>query len=134
MGARLKFWRRSRIPKKGSRDEAVVRGFAAPDSSAVKSHSTILQRLRRQLSLDYYTVPPATQASLVIEFIFICTRHLVRNTIAMYCGKTFTPPLICTRNFDVIVDSRSQRNTFFTPLNPRERPATNFSSEFINQI
>ena len=23
MGARLKFWRRSRVPKKGSRDEAV---------------------------------------------------------------------------------------------------------------
>ena len=27
---------------------------AARDSSAVKSHSTILQRLRRQISLDYY--------------------------------------------------------------------------------
>ena len=24
MGARLKFWRRSRVPKKGSRDEAVA--------------------------------------------------------------------------------------------------------------
>ena len=28
-----------------------------------KSHSTILQRLRRQIYLDYYTIPPATQAS-----------------------------------------------------------------------
>jgi len=36
-------------------------GFAARDGSAVKSHSTILQRLRRQISLDYYTIPPATQ-------------------------------------------------------------------------
>ena len=27
-------------------------------------HSTILQRLRRQISLDYYTIPPATQANL----------------------------------------------------------------------
>ena len=64
MGARSKFWRRSRVPKKGSRDEAfdISRGFAARDSSAVKSHSTILQRLRRQISLDYYTIPPATQA------------------------------------------------------------------------
>ena len=43
MGARLKFWH---VPKKGSRDEAVE----------------ILQRLRRQISLDYYTIPPATQA------------------------------------------------------------------------
>ena len=33
-------------------------------SLAVKSHSTILQRLRRQISLDYYTIPPATQATL----------------------------------------------------------------------
>ena len=58
VGARLKFWRRSRVPKKRSRDEAV----AARDGSAVKSYSTILQRLRRQMSLDYYTIPPATQA------------------------------------------------------------------------
>ena len=46
LGARLKFWRRSRLPKKGSRDEAV------------------LQRLRRQISLDYYTIPPAPQARM----------------------------------------------------------------------
>ena len=67
MGARLKFWRRSRVPKKGSRDEAVEsisRSLAARDGSAVKSHSTILQRLRRQISLDYHTIPPATQAKL----------------------------------------------------------------------
>ena len=65
MGARLKFWRRRRVTKKGRRDEAVgiSHGFAARDGSAVKSHSTILQRLRRQISLDYYTIPPATQAS-----------------------------------------------------------------------
>ena len=62
VGARLKFWRRSRVPKKGSKDEAVERGFAARDRSGVKSHSTILQRLRRQISLDYYTIPPATKA------------------------------------------------------------------------
>ena len=42
-----------------------LRGFAARDGSAVKSHSTILQRLRRQISLDYYyKIPPATQASV----------------------------------------------------------------------
>ena len=65
VGARLKFWRQSRVPKKGSRDAAVKipPDFAARDSSAVKSHLTILQRLRRQISLDYYTIPPATQAS-----------------------------------------------------------------------
>ena len=55
VGARLKFWRRSCVPKKGSRDEAVV-----------KSHSTMLQRLRRQISLDYYTIPPATQAIQIL--------------------------------------------------------------------
>ena len=54
VGARFKFWRRSRVPKKGSRDEG--------DGSAVQSHSTILQRLRCQIALEYYTIPPATQA------------------------------------------------------------------------
>ena len=48
-------WVRSCVPKKGSRDEAVV-----------KSHSTMLQRLRCQISLDYYTIPPATQAIQIL--------------------------------------------------------------------
>ena len=52
VGVRLKFWRRSRVPKKGSRDEAVEtisRGFATRDGSAAKSHSTTIQypQLRR---------------------------------------------------------------------------------------
>ena len=39
---------------------------------AVKSHSTILQRLRRQMSLDYYTIPSATQATdLLTHFTII---------------------------------------------------------------
>ena len=57
VGARLKFWRRRRVPKKGSN---LTRLYY--NRSAAKSHSTILQRLRRQISLDYYTIPPATQA------------------------------------------------------------------------
>ena len=76
VGARLKFLRRSRVPKKGSRDEAVggiSRGFAARDGCAVKSHSTILQRLRRQISLNYYTIPPATQArNMIADTEFHC--------------------------------------------------------------
>ena len=56
MGARLKFWRRSRVPKKGSRDEAVFLAASplvtAPplnltrlyyNGSAAKSHSTTPQ-------------------------------------------------------------------------------------------
>ena len=43
----------------------ISRGVASRDGSAVKSHSTILQRLRRQISLDYYTIPPAMQASFI---------------------------------------------------------------------
>ena len=66
MGARLKFWRRSRVPKKGSRDEAVFLAASplvtAPPSnltglyyngSAAKSHSTTTQyrQLRRLLRI-----------------------------------------------------------------------------------
>ena len=45
VGARLKFWRRSRVPKKGSRDEAVEFLAASPlvNGSAVKSHATTTQ-------------------------------------------------------------------------------------------
>ena len=58
----------------------ISRGFAARDGSAVKSHSTILQRLRRQISLDYYTIPPATQASHVHAF------HMVSLKFRKYYG------------------------------------------------
>ena len=58
VGARLKFWRRSRVPKRGSRDEAVELFLAASPSnltrlyyngSAAKCHSTTTQyrQLRR---------------------------------------------------------------------------------------
>ena len=65
VGARLKFWRQSHVPKKGSRDKVVEisRCFATRDGSIIKSYSTILQPLRRQISLDYYTIPPATRAT-----------------------------------------------------------------------
>ena len=81
MGARLKFWRRSRVPKKkgvGTRRlkyRGISRGFAARDGSAVKSYSTILQRLRRQISLDYYTIPPGTQASIGSQVSLKLTRR-----------------------------------------------------------
>ena len=60
MGAILKFWRLS--------TDDISCGFAARDSSAIKSHSTILQRLHRQISLSYYTIPPAMQASFNVTF------------------------------------------------------------------
>ena len=47
----------------GSLAGGISRGFAARDGYAVKSHSTILQPLRRQISPNYYyTILPATQA------------------------------------------------------------------------
>ena len=49
VGARLKFWRRSRVPKKGRRDEAVEMYFSRLRRS---------WRLRRQISLDYITTAP----------------------------------------------------------------------------
>ena len=58
MGARLKSWQRSRVPKK----EVGTRQLVFLAASPLKSHSTILQRFGRQISLDYYTIPPATQA------------------------------------------------------------------------
>ena len=96
MGARLTFWRWSRVPKKGSRNEAIEirisRSFAARDGSAVKSHSTILQRLRRQISLDYCTIPPATQTRVssdwsVIEK-YISVSEVTRTVV--WGGETLT--------------------------------------------
>ena len=42
MGARLKFWRRSRVPEKGSRDEAVEFLSASPLVTAPPSNLTRL--------------------------------------------------------------------------------------------
>ena len=50
------------------------------DGSAVKSHSTILQRLRRQISLDYYTISPATQANILLD-------GFVMKEVNEYCSS-----------------------------------------------
>ena len=58
--------------KKGVGTRRLVFLAASPLVTAppVKSHSTILQQLRHQVSLDYYTIPPATQAML-FSFVVI---------------------------------------------------------------
>ena len=61
----------------GSLAGGISRGFAARDGSAVKSHSTVLQRLCRQISLDYYTIPPATQATYVVTFLLMHLEFVV---------------------------------------------------------
>ena len=53
----------------------ISRGFAVSDGSAFKSHSNILQRLRRQISLDYYTIPPATQARRLSEQFILFVKY-----------------------------------------------------------
>ena len=68
MGARLKFWRRSRVPKEGSRDEAVEIPY--------------FSRLRRQISLDYYTISPATQASHARAFHMVSLKF--RKSYGLY--------------------------------------------------
>ena len=77
VGARLKFWRRSRVPKKGSGDEA------APPSNL---SSTILQRLRHQISLHYYTIPPAMQAKWKI---ILASWHLVSAGINLAISPVY---------------------------------------------
>ena len=64
-GARLKFWRQSRVPKKGSKDEAVEILAASLLVTAPPSNHTRLYyngSAGRQISLEYFTIPPATQA------------------------------------------------------------------------
>ena len=82
MGARLKLWQRSRVPKKGSRDEAVgiSRGFAA------------------QISLDYITTvrPPNLT-------------RLLHNT-ASYAGYQFGGRSFCL-NFDKFRDTAPAANS-----------------------
>ena len=45
-------------------------------ASAVKSHSTIVQRLRCQISLDYYTIPPATQATSLLKLSIVVIQKM----------------------------------------------------------
>ena len=59
VGARLKFWRRSRVPKKGSKDKAVEILAARPSNLTRLYYNG---SAGRQISLEYFTIPPATQA------------------------------------------------------------------------
>ena len=58
MGARLKFWRRSRVPKKGSRDEADYKGSAACRKCrrAVLHDITVLKQNRVYFTASILTV------------------------------------------------------------------------------
>ena len=58
MGARLKFWRRSRVPKKGSRDEADYKGSAACRKCrrAVLHGITVLKQNRVYFTASILTV------------------------------------------------------------------------------
>ena len=124
MGARFKFWRRSRVPKNGSRDKAVgiSRGFAARDGSAVKSQLTILQRLRRQISLDYYTIPPATQATIFLA----ATAPFAKSRASYFRFARFnTSTLYYLRAWHRLVDCEQSLFFLFSEgsVRPRERRA-----------
>ena len=58
VGARLKFWRRSRVPKKGSRDEADYKGSAACRKCrrAVLHDITVLKQNRVYFTASILTV------------------------------------------------------------------------------
>ena len=69
VGARLKFWQRSCVPKKGSRDEVVEipSRLRRRDCSAVKSHSTTTQyRQLRRLSSKITYLHPFTNCNIEV--------------------------------------------------------------------
>ena len=103
MGARLKFWRRSRVPKKGSRDEVFLAAsplVTAPPSnltriyyngSATKSHSTTTQyRQLGRLGLKFFG-----------GFIFRPANFWVSlEALGIFSGFRFLPPFDHPRNFN----------------------------------
>ena len=58
----LRSWRYCKIKVLAAEPRSQKR---SRDGYAVKSYSTILQRLRRQMSLDYYTIPPASRPGIL---------------------------------------------------------------------
>ena len=70
VGARLKFWRRSRVPKKGSRDEA------------------------GQISLDYYTIPLATQATASAAFVQNLVQQMLKKSWNRVAFFVFSPTVL----------------------------------------
>ena len=116
VGARLKFWRRSRVPKKGSRDEAVFLAASplvtAPPSnltrlycngSAAKSLSTITKyrQLRRLVHGRSFSLPISDQryvnhfkipVSSLQEFYMI-------NVLRMWQTLTFVLGLVSSATF-----------------------------------
>ena len=74
LGLRLKFWRRSRDPKKGVGTRSCSRGFRRSGP------------LRRQILLDYYTIPPASQAKdrIQLEWLLATSRAGVCNFVECF--------------------------------------------------
>ena len=109
MGARLKFWRRSRVPKKGSKDEAIEILAVSPlvtappsnltrlyyNSSTAKSHSSTTQY--RQLRRLFFAVTQAVVPAQVwtalkkAESILLCllSNSLFDRFSLLCCSITF---------------------------------------------
>ena len=68
------------------RDESFGGGAVFQKKGVGTRRSTTLQRLRRQISLDYYIVPPATQTSyLEVHFMLIkYTQDSKSQTLRMH--------------------------------------------------
>ena len=74
----------------GSLAGTISHGFAARDGSNITSHSTILQWLRRQISLHYYTIPPAMQATSACIFCFPDVGHVIMLKKTVFFFQTFS--------------------------------------------
>ena len=85
MGARLKFWRRNRVPKKGSRDEAV---FLATSPLVTAPPSNLTRLLHNTASYAGYNHGPDSE------------RYDWSSTIPFYVGlrqNTLIPSLLRSR-------------------------------------
>ena len=106
VGARLKFWRRSRVPKKGSRDEAVEFLAASPlvtappsnltrlyyNGSAAKSHSTTTQyrQLRRLFFAVTQALVPAqvwTALKKAESILFCFLSNSLFDRFSLFCSS-----------------------------------------------
>ena len=75
MGARLTFWRRSRVPKKGSRDEAV---FLAASPLVTAPPSNLTRLLHNTASYAGYFITSPTSLSSIkckLHVILLCLRQ-----------------------------------------------------------
>ena len=112
VGTRLKFWRQSRVPKKGSRDEATLRKSSNPPPPTFQVKALLSEHLSWNDHLLWATATTfrGWRCNKFALFLTSCKRRLdAWSYLYIFCVQHATKNLINNVELDIVNPNRHDR-------------------------